>query len=174
VTAARSSPRSAAAPAIFAAAAGGVERVLHGDVVVDEHRLDADPLVRGVVGRELEVHDVARVVLDDVDDAGAAVDGLGRRQHLVRHGRGEDLARTRRVEHAEPDESAVQRLVARAAAGYERDLALHRSAGAHDDLRAGVIAQDVAVSGRQAGERLAHQVGRVVEELLHRGGCGAH
>ena len=108
-----------------AAAARGVERVLHGDVVVDQHGLDVDPLVGGVLGRQLEVHDVARVVLDDVHDAGAAVDGLRRREHLVGHRRGEHLARAGRVEHPEPDEAAVQRLVARAAAGDEGDLALH-------------------------------------------------
>ena len=161
-TAATSSPRSAAAPAIFsastvapdAAAPRGVQRVLHGDVVVDQHGLDGDPLVGGVLGRQLEVHDVARVVLDQVHDAGAAVDGLRRGEHLVGHRRGEHLARAGGVEHPEPDEAAVQRLVTRAAAGDEGDLALTRGVGAHHDLRVGVDAQDVAVRGRKADERL--------------------
>ena len=73
--------------------------------------------------RELEVEHVAGVVLDDVEDAGAAVDGAGRGLHLVRDRRREDVAGARRVEHAETDEAAVERFVAGAAAGDERDLA---------------------------------------------------
>ena len=76
-----------------AAAPGRVQGVLHGDVVVDHDRLDVGALGAAELGRHLEVHDVAGVVLDDVHDAGAAVDGLGRRLHLVGRGRGEDLAR---------------------------------------------------------------------------------
>src|SRR4029450_3693533 len=52
-----------------------------------------------------------------------------------------------------PTRPAVQRLVARAAAGDQGDLALHRRARAHDDLRLAVDAQDVAVGRRQARER---------------------
>ena len=65
--------------------------------------------------------------------AGAAVDGLGGRQHLVGGRRGEHLARARGVEHARADEPAVHRLVARAAAGDEADLALDRRVLADDD-----------------------------------------
>ena len=99
-----------------AAPARRVERVLDRDVVVHEHRLDRDAVIGGVLGRELEVHHVARVVLDDVDHSGAAVDRLGRGEHLLRDRRGEDLAGARGVEHALADEAAVQRLVPRAAA----------------------------------------------------------
>ena len=68
-----------------------------------------------------------------------------------------------------PDEAAVQRLVARAAAGDQGDLALARRVGADDDLRVGVDAEDVAVRGGEAGERLPDDVLGVVEELAHRG-----
>ena len=75
----------------------------------------------------------------------------------------------------EPDEAAVQRLVARAAARDERDLAGARGVGADDDLRLGVVAQDVAVRGREAGERLLDDCSRVVEQLAHGGGgVGGH
>ena len=84
------------------------------------------------VGGHVEVHDVAGVVLDDVHDTGAAVDGLGRLQHLVGRGGGEHLARAGRVEHAGPDEAAVHRLVTRAAPGDQPDLALDRRVNAHD------------------------------------------
>ena len=117
-----------------AAPTRGVERVLHGDVVVDQHGLDVDPLVGGVLGRQLEVHDVARVVLDDVHDAGAAVDRLGRGEHLVGHRRGEHLARARGVEHAAPDEAAVQRLVTRAAARDQRRPCPARGASARTTI----------------------------------------
>src|SRR5262245_16897941 len=94
-----------------AAPARGVEAVLNGDVVVDHHRLDLDVLAACELGRHVEVHHVACVVLDDVKDAGAAVDGLGRVEHLIGRRRREHLTGARRVEHAKPDEAAVHRLV---------------------------------------------------------------
>ena len=101
-------------------------RVLHRHVVVDQHGLHRDALVGGELGGHLEVHHVAGVVLDDVQHAGAAVDGLRGGEHLVGHGRGEDLARAGGVEHARADEAAVQRLVAGAAAGDQAHLAADR------------------------------------------------
>ena len=91
VTSASEPPASAWAPAIFssedghadAAPAGRVERVLDRDVVVGDDRRDLD-LAGDELGGQLEVQDVAGVVLDDVEDAGAAVDGAGRGLHLVR------------------------------------------------------------------------------------------
>src|SRR4051795_2711830 len=99
-----------------AAPARGVEAVLHGDVVVRDDRHDLDALGLAHLGGHLEVHDVAGVVLDDVQDAGAAVDRLRRLEHLVRRRRGEDLAGTGGVEHAPPDVAAVHRLPPRAPA----------------------------------------------------------
>ena len=120
-------------------------------------------LARHELGRELEVQHVAGVVLDDVEDAGAAVDGAGRGLHLVRDGRGEDVAGRRRVEHAEPDEPAVERLVAGAAAGDQRDLAALRSAGAQDEVLGGVDLDDVGVGLGQPGEALGDDVVDVVD-----------
>src|SRR5256885_11818461 len=60
--------------------------VLHRDVVVDEHRLDAYPFVGGQLRGHLEVEDVAGVVLHDVQDAGTRVDRKSTRlnsSHLV-------------------------------------------------------------------------------------------
>ena len=67
-----------------AAPTGGVQRVLDRDVVVDDDRGDLD-LAGDEVRRHLEVEDVAGVVLDDVEDTGAAVDRPSRRLHLVGH-----------------------------------------------------------------------------------------
>ena len=131
-TSARLRPCSAAAPAIFStqhrdadpAPARGVQAVLDGDVVIDHDRGDVDAgLCRGELGGHLEVHEVAGVVLDDVQDAGAAVDGRGGRQHLVGNRGGEHLARAGGVEHPAADEPGVQGLVPGPAAGYQPDLA---------------------------------------------------
>ncbi len=149
-----------------AATAGRVEAVLNGDVVVREHRLDLDPFVLGQLGRHAEVEHVAGVVLDDVHDARAAVDGLRRREHLVGHGRGEDGSRTGGVEHADPDEAAVQRLVPAPSARDQGDLAADRGSLADDDLILEIDGQEIGVRGLEPGERLGDEVVRVVEELL--------
>ena len=66
-----------------AAAAGRVQRVLDGDVVVGDDRRDLD-LAGDELRGHLEVQDVAGVVLDDVEHAGPAIDGAGGGLHLVR------------------------------------------------------------------------------------------
>ena len=175
LTVARSAPSSAAAPTIFsartvppdAAATRGVEGVLDRDVVGDDHGLDVDPFGLGQLGRELEVHDVAGVVLDDVQHAGTAVDRLGGGQHLVRDGRREDGTRAGRVEHPSPDEPAMHRLVAGATAGDHADLALTGCVLADDDVRR-LDPDKVGMRQRHAGERLVDQVVGLVDQLLHR------
>ena len=75
----------------------------------------------------------------------------------------------------EPDEAAVERLVARAAAGDQRDLAALRSAGAQDEVLGGVDLDDVGVGLGQAGQALGDDVVDVVVELLDAGrGVGRH
>jgi hypothetical protein len=150
------------------AAPGGVEAVLDRHVVVRHHRHDLDALGRGQLGGHLEVHDVAGVVLHDVQHARAAVDPDRRGEHLVGHRRGEHLTRTRGVEHARADEPAVHGLVPGAAAGDEPDLAPHRGVAAEDDAFREVDAQ-LGVGGRHAPESLGDDVDRVVDQLLHRG-----
>src|SRR5205823_5268271 len=106
--------------------------VLHRHVVVDDHGLDPDPVVVGEFGGHLEVEHVAGVVLHDVQDAGAGVDGLGGGQDLVGHRRGEHLTRAGRVEHAVAHEPAVQRLVPGPATGHQAHLARRRPTGPRD------------------------------------------
>ncbi len=67
------------------AAARCVQRILHRHVVVDHDRSDLDALIGRVFSRQLEVEHVARVVLDDVHDAGAPVHRFRGRQHLSWH-----------------------------------------------------------------------------------------
>ncbi len=103
-----------------------------------------------------------------MQDTGAAVHELGRREHLVGHRRGEDLARAGRVQHAETDEPAVERFVAGAAARDDSDLAAARRIAPIDDL---VLMVDVEFRMRclDAQERLGDDILRVVDELLHDG-----
>src|SRR5918996_3161385 len=150
-----------------AAPAGGVEAVLDGDVVVRDHGLDIDPLALGEVGGHLEVHHVARVVLDDVQHARATVDRLGRLEHLVGSRRGEHLARARGVEHAAADEPAVHRLVAGASARHDPPLSPDRRGGAPHHVRVVAHAHLVAMCGLDALERLADHGVRLIDQLLH-------
>ena len=150
-----------------AAAAGGVERVLHRDIVVDDDGLDPPPCgLGGHLPRHLEVHDVALVVLDDEERAGAAVRGLDRRHHLVRRGRGEDLAGAGGVEHADPDETGMQGLMARAAAGDQRDLA-RRERPPADELALLAQHDDVGMRLREAVEALGEDIVHGIDQLLH-------
>ena len=113
----------------------GVEAVLYGDVVVDHDGLDLDVLAAGELGGHLEVHHVARVVLDDVKHPGAAVHGLRRVDHLVGGRRREHLAGAGGVEHPEPHEASVHRLVPRASARNKPDLSLYGCVEANDHVR---------------------------------------
>ena len=135
------------------ASAGRPGGVLDGDVVVDDDGCHADALGFGELGRHLEVEHVAGVVLHDVQHARARVDDLGRLEHLVGGGGGEDLTGARRIQHPGSDEAAVQRLVSGAAAGDQRDLAGPGRLAAVDDAVDGVDLQ-FRVRGRDARERV--------------------
>ena len=149
------------------AAPRGPGAVLDGHVVVGDHRDDAGAgLRRRQLGRHLEVHHVAGVVLHDVQDPRAAVHQLGGGQHLLGHRRGEHLSGARRVEHAQADESAVERLVPRATAGDDAHLVLLGGATAVDDLVV-VVDLQVGVSCFDPAQCLDHDVVRVVDQLLH-------
>ena len=186
-TVARSCPASAAAPQIFSTrtvtptprrpAVYRLSSTATSSLVTMDSTFDARVL-GGHLGRHLEVHDVAGVVLHDVQHAGAPVDELGRLEHLVGRRRGEDLARAGGVEHAETDEAAVQRLVPGPAAGDQPDLAGDRGGRPVDDLVV-VVDPQARVGGGDAEQRLVDDVCRVVDQLLHdvppwsdRGGSG--
>ncbi len=151
-----------------AAAAGGVEAVLYGDVVVRHHRQHLGAGVGGgQFGGHLEVHHVAGVVLHDVQDTRTRVDRLGRGHHLVRHRRGEHLTGTRRVEHPGPDEPAVHRLVSRPTAGDQSHLARPRGVLAVHDPVFQIHPQPIRMRCRHPLQRLTHNITRFVDELLH-------
>ena len=150
-----------------AAASGGVEAVLDGDVIVNHDRLHLDTASLAKLGGHFEIHDVAGVVLDDVEDAGSAIDSGGGRFHLVGTGGSEDLAGTGGIEHALAHKSAVQGFVTAAAARNEAHLAgdggvcpnhVHRIEG---DL------EDFGVGCGEPSQRFPHHIPRVVDQFLH-------
>jgi hypothetical protein len=93
--------------------------------------LDRDVIIRNDrgatavehLGRHLEIHNVALVVLDDEQCSLALIDALDCSEHLVRRRSRENLAGTGGVQHAEADEAGMQRLMSRTAARDQRDLA---------------------------------------------------
>src|SRR5690606_36929118 len=152
-----------------AAPAGRPGRVLDGDVVGDEHAADGEALGLPELGGDLEVEHVAGVVLDDLDDPGAAVGRLHGGEDRLGAGRGEHGARDGGVEHADADEAGVERLMAAAPAGDEPDLPGDGAAGPGDEDRVLAGGEDVGVRGHEAGDGLGDDVTWVVDELLH---CG--
>ena len=129
-----------------AATASGVERVLDRNVVVDDDLVDRPGRH---FGGHLEVHHVALVVLDDQQHAGAGVDLGGGLHHLVGRRRGEDLAGAGGIEHAVPDEAGMERLVTRAAAREQRDLARLQHP-APDEFVAAAELDDVGMRRRRS------------------------
>src|SRR6218665_3847772 len=120
---ARSCPASAAAPTIFSSrtvtpTTRGPEGVLHGNIIVGHDRFHRHAgFTCGKLGGHLEVQDVTRVVLHDVENPGTAVDLLCCLQHLVGRGGSEHLTGARGIQHSITDKASVQRFVAAATAG---------------------------------------------------------
>ncbi len=98
----------------------------------------------------------------------ARVDAFGRLEHLIRRRRREDLPGTRRIKHAQPHVPAMQRFVARTAAGHQTDLARLRRVASIDDA-IDVIDAHLGTGSLDAEQRLRDHILRVVDELLH--GC---
>ncbi len=140
---------------------GRVER----DVVGDEHGPDLVALGAGEIGTEPEVEDVAGVVLDDEQHPGAAVDRVDRRLHLHGARAREHFTGTRRGEQPGADEPGMHGLVARAAAGDERDQAGSRQIGAGHVAGVEGGAQPAAGSQHQAGDRVVDQLIRIGDDV---------
>ena len=99
-------------------------------------------------------------------DALALIDRLDGGGHLVGRRRSEDLAGAGGVEHAEPDKARMQRLMSRAAARNQRDLAGRQRAAAHElALLAGD--NEIGMGGREPVKALLEQRLRRVEKFLH-------
>src|SRR5215218_5637722 len=144
-----------------------VSRVLDGHVVVGHHIVGLYPFGLAELPCHLEVEHVARVVLDDVEDTGPAVDSLARLEHLVRRRTRKNGAGAGGVEHSWSDEAAVGRLVARAAARDEGYLALYGGVGPYDDVGLGNHPDQAAVGQLHPPEHvLDDPLGRV-DDFLH-------
>ena len=118
-----------------AAAACGIETVLHRHVVVDHHGGDFNAALMQQLGGGFEVQDVAGVVFDNQQDAFAAVNLHRAFEHFIWRRRGEDFPRAGARKHPLADIAAVHWLMAAAAAGEEGDLTGHRRIGAGDVQR---------------------------------------
>ena len=140
-----------------APASRGVQRVLDGNVVGDHHRRHAHASVGGQLRRHLEVHDIARVVLHDVQPPRTRLSAGGGGQHLVGGRGGEHLAYASRIQHPGPDETAMQWLMAGATPGDHRDLPGAGGLGAEDHAVVMVDA-DILVGGPNALESLRYHV----------------
>ena len=140
---------------------------LDGDVVVNDDSGDRDVLHVGQLGGGLEVEDVARVVLDDVQDARAVVGGLRGLQDRVGGGRREDRAGNGRVQHAFTDEARVQGLVSGSATGDEANLALGLGGSTGHEIRRVVDIDEVGVGQCETFEGFADDGVDVIDELLH-------
>ncbi len=77
----------------------------------------------------LEVHDIAAVVLHNVQYPSPTVHGLGGFQHLVRSRRGENSPGTTSIQHAHANQADVHGLVATATAGDNSHLTLNWGVG---------------------------------------------
>ena len=147
-----------------AAAVGHLRR--RGDVVGDGDDPGLDALVGEQVDRTGELQDVAGVVAEAEEHAGAAVGGPCDRHRLRRRRGGEDVAADRAVGHALADPAGKGRVVAGAAAEDDRDLS-RRGLRRPDD--AAVDGDDTVGVGP---DEAAHHVGGeplgVVDEVCHR------
>ena len=150
-----------------ATATGRVQGVFDGHVVVDDDRGDLDVLHVGQLGGGLEVEDVARVVLDDVQDARAVVGCLRGLQDRVGGGRGEHRAGNGRIQHAFSDEAGVEGFVSGSAAGDEAYLALGLGGAAGDEVGRVMDIDDVGVGQGETFQGFADNGVDIIDELLH-------
>jgi hypothetical protein len=165
-TSARDFPASADGRA-DAAASGGPGAVLDRDVVVNDHALDLQSIGPRHVGGKLEVHHVAGVILDDMERAFAAIDSLGRGEHLVGRRAGEDRAWAGGIEHAQADESAMHRFMSAATTGDHGHLVFHRRVGAVNEGGRELDLDEVTVGRGHALQGLIDDVFRGINEFFH-------
>ncbi len=151
-----------------AAASGGPGGILDGHIVIDHNGLDGDALHVGHLGSRLEVEDVAGVVLHNVQDARAAVDGLGGLEDRVRGRGGEDGAGNGGVQHSLAHIPGVQRLVAGATTRHQADLALDRGIGTNDVVRIEMHGDQIGMCCLETGQGFGDHIRGVVDQFLHR------
>ncbi|MGZ2428835.1 hypothetical protein ACVI1T_000734 [Rhizobium redzepovicii] len=85
------------------------------DVVADDDHVDV-VAVAGHLDRHFEIHQIAVIVLDHEQAAGAGIGLFDGGDDLARCRRGEDMADARGIQHALADEADMHRLMAGAAA----------------------------------------------------------
>jgi hypothetical protein len=143
---------------------GGAQR----DVVGHDHHLGGDALGAGQLRGEAEVQPVTRVVLYDQDGAGRARGGADAGEHGVHARRGEDVAGDGGRQQAGADIARMGRLMPGAAARKQRHVTVRRDGetGSDDNVLVGQQGK-AGMEVTDALEHLAHDMARIVDELLH-------
>ena len=118
-------------------------------------------------GGHFEIHDVAGVVLDDMEHARSAVDGARGGFDLIRSRRSEHLAGTSGVEHAFAHEPHMHGFVAAASTRHDAGLAGNGRVGPHHVNRIQADFQNIRMRQSQPGQELARHILRIVDQFLH-------
>ncbi len=139
-----------------------------GHVVGSQDGLHLDALGVCHLRRHAEVHHVSRVVAVQVEHAGATVDGLGGRQHLLHRGGREDVADRAAVHEALADVPHEHRQVARSAAGCDADFSLHRGVRPDDGplIRTHQL-EPARMRKNDAFQHLVHEGKGVIDDFFH-------
>ena len=141
-------------PAGNAAPAVSLFRGCGEHVVRDEHGAGVDAVGAQARFRHAEVHDVAAVVAEGEEHAGAAIDRLGHAIALLAGGRGEDVPDGRAGGETVADQPVEGGVVPGAATNDHADLARRWRAVGNDAAGPGDTAQVAAVGGGVAADHL--------------------
>ena len=108
--------------ACHAPAAGGVQRILHGYIVIHDDALYGDTVHFGQFAGHFKVHNVAGIVFDDQQHAGRSSNGVDGSLYLIGGGRSKHGPGYSSIQHTISYETAVSGLMAGTAAGDQSDL----------------------------------------------------
>ena len=151
-----------AAPAVGFLRAGGEH------IVGDQHRPRIDAFGAKPGLGHAEVHDVAAVVAEGEENAGAAIDRFRHPVALLTGGRREDVADGRGRGQPLADQSVERRIVPRATADDHRHAPGRRRAVGHHPGRARDAPQIPPIGGGIPGDHLLAKCRCLVEHPLHR------
>ena len=110
--------------ASYAAAPGGVEGILYGNIIVHNHIVGIDILVLGHIDSHLKVHDIAGIILHNAENALVSSHCLDSLINLVRGRRSKYGTCHCAIQHALAHITAMSWLVAAAAAADQGNLSL--------------------------------------------------
>ena len=107
-----------------AAPSGGIGAVLNRHIIANDYIIGLDAILRRNFAGHGEIHNITGVILDDHQNARAAIRRLDALNDAIRRGGRKYVARDRRIQHAVAHIARVRRFMAAAAAGDHADLAV--------------------------------------------------